>query len=72
MCVLSTVSRPSYLDSNMFSGWFLVCLWWGLYVFKLNVDKDWGMDMLLYDLGFIGFGLALELAGLRLIVLGKK
>ena len=37
----------------------------GNYVFRMNVDRDWGSSMLLYDLGFVVFGVGL-------IVLGKK
>jgi branched-subunit amino acid permease len=42
------------------------------YVFRMNSDRDWGTNVLLYDLGFVAFGVSLELLGLGLIVLGKK
>jgi len=50
---------------------------WGLfivvrYAFQMNSDRDWGESRLLYDLGFIIMGVAFELLGLGLIVLGKK
>ncbi len=44
----------------------------GNYVFRMNVDRNWGSSMLLYDLGFVMFGVALELFGVGLIVLGKR
>jgi len=42
------------------------------YVFRMNGDRDWGANALLYDLGFVAFGVSLELLGLGLIALGKK
>jgi hypothetical protein len=41
------------------------------YAFRLNGDRDWGESQILYDLGFIGLGLAFELLGLGLILLGN-
>jgi len=38
----------------------------------MNIDQDWGASQLLYDLGFIALGVAFELFGLGLIMLGKK
>ena len=50
---------------------------WGLviaviYAFQMNSDREWGERYLLYDLGFIVMGVAFELSGLGLVVLGKK
>ncbi len=50
---------------------------WGVfiaveYTFRMNSDRGWGEGLLLYDLGFIGLGVAIELLGLGLIVLGRK
>jgi hypothetical protein len=42
------------------------------YVFRMNGDRDWGTNALLYDLGFAAFGVSLQLLGLGLIALGKK
>ncbi|MDH5787479.1 MAG: hypothetical protein OEZ40_04215 [Candidatus Bathyarchaeota archaeon] len=42
------------------------------YAFRMNIDQDWGASQLLYDLGFIALGVAFELFGLGLIMLGKK
>lgn len=42
------------------------------YTFRMNVDRDWGISMLTYDLGFIGMGIAIELLGLGLVMLGRK
>lgn len=42
------------------------------YAFRMNYDINWGEKYLLYDLGFMVFGVAFELLGLGLIVLGKK
>ena len=41
------------------------------YAFRLNSDRDWGQSQILYDLGFIGLGLAFELLGLGSILLGN-
>jgi hypothetical protein len=41
------------------------------YAFRLNRDIDWGAPQILYDLGFIGLGLAFELLGLGIIVVGN-
>ncbi|NWG11173.1 hypothetical protein HXY33_05425 [Candidatus Bathyarchaeota archaeon] len=41
------------------------------YAFRLNSDRDWGERQILYDLGFIGLGLAFELVGLGLILVGN-
>jgi len=41
------------------------------YAFRLNSDRDWGQSQILCDLGFIGLGIASELLGLGLILLGK-
>ena len=41
------------------------------YAFRLNSDMDWGASQILYDLGFIGLGLAFELLGLGLIFVGN-
>jgi len=41
------------------------------YAFRLNSDRDWGQSQILYDLGFIGLGLASELLGLGLILFGN-
>lgn len=42
------------------------------YAFRMNYDINWGEKYLLYDLGFMVVGVAFELLGLGLIVLGKK
>lgn len=42
------------------------------YVSKLNADADWGERHLLVDLGFIAFGITLELFGMGIIVLGNE
>lgn len=42
------------------------------YAFRMNNDINWSEKYLLYDLGFMLFGVAFELLGLGLIVLGKK
>jgi len=41
------------------------------YAFRLNSDRDWGQSQILYDLGFIGLGLASELLGLGLTLLSN-
>jgi len=41
------------------------------YAFRLNSDRGWGQIQILYDLGFIGLGLAFELLGLGLILFGN-
>ena len=42
------------------------------YAFRMNGDRDGGTNALLYDLGFVAFGVSLELLGLGFIALGKK
>jgi len=42
------------------------------YAFRMNGDRDSGFTVLLYDVGFVAFGVSLEQLGLGLIALGKK
>jgi hypothetical protein len=42
------------------------------YASRLNSDSSWDERYLLYDLGFIALGIAFELLGLGLIMLGKE
>lgn len=41
------------------------------YAFRMNGDRDWGTNSLLYDVGFIVLGIAFQLFGLGLITLSK-
>lgn len=61
---------------HLFSALGIVILAFGFFVsanyaFRMNGDRDWGTNSLLFDLGFIAFGIAFQLLGLGLITLGK-